>query len=497
MKENFVLAYDLGTSGVKGALVNPEGEVRETSAEEYPLLTPGPFRAEQDPEAYWQGVCRVTRQVLEKAGVSPNQILGIVFGTQWKGIIPVGRDGKVLHNSIIWLDARAADQAERLNREFGKNLFAAADYWPKLMWLKENCPECIIHADAILEANGFLKWKATGVCASDISNCFTRSCDPEMDRRYGDILHFMGLPRDLFPHLMFPQEKVGRLTAKAAGEMGLSAGVPVFGGNSDIQGIAVGSGCASVGDVHAYFGSSGWVGYTIPHTAEEIYIAPFEPDKDIYIYGMQAIGLSLNQTIRMLYGNELKQLGGSIYELVNCEAAQVPAGSGNVLATPWFYGERPPLFGENARGCFLNLGPEHDRRHMVRAMMEGVCLQLKMGSLNEEHRKGLLHPELLRVSGGGAASDLWMQILADVMEMPVCAVPQPRHAGAVGTAISALIGLGIYRDFRQAAGSVRTERRFEPDPENSAIYRKSFRAYEGLYASLEPLFSGMNTTERM
>ena len=154
MDQRYVLAYDLGTSGVKGALVNMQGEVIDTATADYLLYTPNPNWAEQDPEQYWQGVCEVTRQVLEHTGVAPDTVAGMAFGTQWKGIIPIDKDGKVLHNSIIWLDARAVDQAKRLNEKFGEGMFAASDYWPKLMWLRENRPECVENAEIILEDDG-------------------------------------------------------------------------------------------------------------------------------------------------------------------------------------------------------------------------------------------------------------------------------------------------------------------------------------------------------
>ena len=260
MDQRYVLAYDLGTSGVKGALVNMQGEVIDTATADYLLYTPQPNWAEQDPEQYWQGVCEVTRQVLKKAGAAPESVAGMAFGTQWKGIIPVDKDGKVLHNSIIWLDARAVDQAKRLNEKFGEGLFAASDYWPKLMWLQENEPECIENAQLILEANSFLKWKATGAGAIDISNCFVRSFDPKVEKLYEEILEFAGIPQEKFPGYVRAQDLVGHVTEKAAAELGLVPGIPVFGGNSDIQAIAVGAGCSDIGGVHMYFGSSGWVG---------------------------------------------------------------------------------------------------------------------------------------------------------------------------------------------------------------------------------------------
>ncbi len=492
MDGRYVLAYDFGTSGVKGALVDLQGEVIATVTVDYPLYTPHPGWAEQDPALYWQSVCAVTRQVLQGANVAPSCVAGMAFGTQWKGIIPVDAGGNVLHNSIIWLDARAADQARRLNERFGEGLFAASDYWPKLMWLRENHPDCIKKATWILDANSFLKWKATGVAAMDTGNCFVRSFDPVLDRLYADILAFADIPREKFPKRVWAEEQVGRVTEQAAAELGLVPGIPVFGGNNDIGAIAVGAGCADIGGVHMYFGSSGWIGYTVPHMSDELYISPFDCRRDVFLFAMQAIGLSFNWVVERLYGKESAALGSRVFAFVDEEVKEIPPGAEGVLATPWFYGERPPLFGVEARGNFLNLGPRHDRRHLARAMMEGVCYQLRLGAEYNSEKRGFPWPAAINVVGGGSCSDVWMQILADVMNTPIRVPAAPRHAGAVGTAYSALIGLGICSDYAEAARQVRIERTFLPIPAHVETYQRSFEAFRGIYHSLAPLFKAMN-----
>ena len=138
--KKYVLAYDLGTSGVKGALVTPEGDVAYTATVSYPLYTDDGGIAEQDPADYWRGVCSVTRAVLEKGKVSPHDVMGMALDTMWKGIIPVDDAGNVLHRSIIWLDSRSVEEARLLNKQFGEGTFTSADYWPKLFWLRRPRP---------------------------------------------------------------------------------------------------------------------------------------------------------------------------------------------------------------------------------------------------------------------------------------------------------------------------------------------------------------------
>lgn len=289
MKQKYVLAYDLGTSGVKGALVTLDGSVVATATANYPYQIPAQGWGEQNPEDYWRGVCTVTKEVLDRSGISPESIAGMAFGTLWKGIIPIDRDGNVLRSSILWLDSRAGDQARRLNEHFKEQLFSPSDYWPKLMWLRENEPDTVEKAEVILEVNSYLKWKATGNASMDISNCYVRSFDPEMDAFYAEVFEFMDFPREKFPPFTDAHEMVGHVTEEAARQMGLVPGIPVFGGNNDIQGVTVGAGCSAVGGVHIYFGSSGWTGFTVPHSAMSR-VSHIDKEREVWMASIRAVG---------------------------------------------------------------------------------------------------------------------------------------------------------------------------------------------------------------
>ena len=490
MSQRFVLAYDLGTSAVKSALVTMTGEVVAASTVAYPLLIPNTGWAEQVPEDYWKGVCEATRSVLEKAKVSPDCVAGMAFGTMWKGIIPIDAEGNVLHNSIIWLDARAGEQSRKLNEHFGVTSFSAGDYWSKLMWLRENHPEVVEKAVIILETNSYLKWKATGESAVDISNSYVRSFDPKLEQFYQDFLSFIDIPQEKFPRLVPAQELVGRVTESAAAELGLVPGIPVFAGNNDIQAVSVGSGCSEIGGVHVYFGSSGWVGYTIPHISNHLPSA-YAEDRDIVLAGMRAIGLSFNWVVKKLYAPEYESMGDDVFAFIDNEVADIAPGAEGVVGLPWFYGDHPPYPGTEARGCFINLGPNHDRRHMARSIMEGVCYHLKMRATKNNYK----WPEAFSAIGGGSCSDVWMQMLADVMNTPVRVPADTRHAGAIGTAYSALIGLGECSDYADAAQRIRFERTFNPRPEAVAVYEKNYAAFMQLATALKPVFTMLNTNE--
>ena len=478
MDNRFVVAYDLGTSGVKSALVSMSGEVLAVATASYPLYVEHEGWAEQDPELYWDRVCQVTKEVIAKSGLDPANAAGMAFSTMWKGIIPVDKDGKVLHNSIIWLDCRSVDQAARLNAHFGEGRFEPSDYWPKLLWLKDNKPEVLEQAEMVLEVNSFLKWKATGAAAVDISNNFIHSFDGELSSFYSDVMEFCGIDKWKFPGWVEATDPVGYVTEKAASELGLVPGIPVFGGCSDISAIAIGSGCSDLDRVHLYFGSSGWVGHCLDHGFSKLFNSPFDTKKDISIDSMQAIGLAFNWVVDLLYGHEHKEMGDGVYDLVNEEIAQIPPCSDGVIATPWFFGERPPKLSERSRGSFMNLAATHDRRHMARAILEGVCYTLKMRSLHRQELEGTpWPPAVLNAVGGGSLSNPWMQMLADIMNVPVCVPFSTRHAGAVGTAYCVFVGLGVCKNLNEVAETMRIERRFEPRSEAVKAYEAGFAAF--------------------
>ncbi len=341
------------------------------------------------------------------------------------------------------------------------------------------------------EVNSFLKWKATGAVATDIGNAYVKSFDPELDAFYAEVMDVIGLPREKFPKVVRCDEFVAETDEKGAEELGLVPGIPVFGGDTDLIAIAVGSGCGAIGDVHMYFGSSGGVGYTAPHGPEKDR-APFDYERDISIYGLQAIGLSLNWAVRTFWAKEFEELGDGVYDLINEELKEIPAGSLGVMSSPWFYAERKPLYDYDARGVFVNLGPQHDRRHMTKAVMESVCYALKAAMEVQQGMLGYETPNVINVCGGGACSDIWMQALADVMQIRIRVPYSPRHAGAVGTAYCALVGLGICKDYTDVNERVKIERTFDPIPENVKVYEKMYPVYRNLYGMLQPLFSALN-----
>lgn len=494
MGKDIVAAYDMGTGGVKIALIDKDFKLYGIATADYPLYTPQPDWAEQDPEDYWNAVCDVTRKVMRESGISADEIIGMSFSTQWKGIIPMDKDGKVLHRNIAWLDGRAGKQAEKLNEQLGTR-YCDKDYFAKLLWFKENCPELYDRADCIHEVNSYLKFKITGEKSSDLSNHFLRSHNADIQKEAERFLDCAGIDINKFPPLVDSRDCVGRVTREASLQLGLSEGTPVFGGSGDIPAIAVGSGCTGSGKCHIYLGSSGWIGISLPEgsKARADLRSAFTRDQSLWLYAIQSACMSFNWAVRQMYRAEMEQMGEDFYPYINSELDRVPAGSLNLLATPWLHGELPPL-SEHAKMVFLNISGVHERSHMVNAVMESLCYTLKRKMESLKRNIGIA-PDRIRVAGGGASFAHWMQILADVLEIPVDVPYNPRHAGAFGIASTAFVGLGLHNSYEEAAKRVKIEHTYLPRSENQAVYHKLYDVFCLLYPTLKDTFDALNSID--
>jgi xylulokinase len=491
MENSYVLSYDVGTGSVKTVIVDFKGNVVSVANAGYALLTPQAGWAEQEPAAYWDAVCSSTKQALAQAGISAEKIKGVAFGTQWKGIIPLDANDNVLYNCIIWLDSRAGKQAEQLNKKMNSNMFVGSDYWPKVMWVKEELPEIYKKTDCFLEINAFLKFKATGRKAVDQTNNFIYTTDKELQSFYDNIMAAAELDSGKFPPLVKTTEKVGEISKKAAREMGLVEGIPVFGGCGDIPAITIGSGCLGDGDTHVYLGSSGWMG-TIARrgtTADDVYLSIAE-GRDVRLDGLRSAGMSFNWAIDQFYHAEKEELKADIYKFVNEQIKDIPAGSLNMVATPWFHGTFPPL-PPTARTVFFNITGLHDRRHIVNAVLEGICYQVRWMKEIYQKKFGKAIKSVCIV-GGCASSDHWMQMMADVLQIPVEVPANPSHAGAMGTAYCAFIGLGIYGDFEDAKQKIKPSKTFLPQNENYKIYDALYTIFKEISPALENMFNSIN-----
>jgi xylulokinase len=429
----------------------------------------------------------------------------MVFSTQMLGIVPMGQEGDPLRTAIIWLDGRAAEQAERIMRKFlGRRIFAAVagaeisgkDAIAKLLWLKENEPEIYEKMSCFLDVNGYLTYRATGQmvfewsCASGFVGYQEKKTWPRL------LIQYMGLDIEKFPPWVRSIGQVGGLTAEAARECGLLEGTPVMGGSGDAPGAAVGSGAVCEGDGHIYLGTSGWVGVVTEKSPTGRHgvatIQSSDPGKALLFAEMETAGACLKWIADQFYRHEQADPNiSNVYALMDEDVERIPPGSDYLICTPWMYGERCPVSDTWVRSTFFNLSADHSREHLLRAVYEGVAYNLRWIIEIVEQHFGFPLPAL-RVIGGGARGTPWMQIIADVTGRRMETIANPQEAGAVGTALTAAVGLGLYPDFEGLKKVIRVEREVEPQAHNAEVYDTLYQAYRRIYGCLRELYQDVN-----
>ena len=502
-EKKYILAHDMGTSSDKAVLVDYKGNIISTAVEPYPTYYPEPAWVEQDPEEYYHAVAASSRAIIEKTGIDPSSVKGIVFSTQAQGVIPVDKEGRVLYNNITWVDGRAEKQAQKLMKKLGgKGIFTLVagtpvmgkDCIPKILWLKEERKDIYKKTYKILDVNGYLKFRLTGKMVTELSGASSYGLDLKKKEWLG-VMKLAGVNMRKLPPLVRSTDIIGGLTAEAAADMGLMEGTPVLGGCDDVQAAAVGSGMCDDGDVHIYLGTSAWVAAAsrthdkFIHGAAAIQSADHEMN---LIAGItESAGANIQWIQEQFFSEEKKEYGDKIFDHMDEAIRKIPPGSDHLICTPWMLGERCPVSSTTTRATLFNISMEHTREHLMRAVYEGIAYNLRWILENYEADYGFACDNF-RIIGGGALDDVWMHIIADVTGKRFDVVKDPRNAGAVGAAIVALIGLGELPGFSAAKDFVQIERSYEPDPGNREIYDELFERYKDIYNSLKDVYIKAN-----
>lgn len=501
----YFLAYDVGTSSVKAILVDIAGEICASAIEEYPLFTPHQGWVEQAPEDYWTAICKATKTMTKSAGVALENIQGLAFTTQAMGVIPVSKEGKVLYRNITWVDGRAEDQAVQTMRRFGgKAIFKAIvgveitgkDVIPKLIWLKEKHPEIWEKTHKVLDVNGYLKYKCTDKMVAEWSG----ACSYAFDVKKKDWEHLFfklaGIGNEKLPELVRSTDLVGGLTTQAAQEMGLLPGTAVYGGCDDTQSAAVGTTAIGEGEAHIYTGTSAWVGVTTAKALKfkngAFCLQSADPNQNLLVGITESAGANTEWLLSTFFTHEKANMSpNALFELLENEVKNTPAGADFLLMTPWFLGERCPVSTTTTRSTIFNLTHQHTRGHIARAHFEGIALNLRWSLSNFERDYGF-KIESLKITGGGSYNKTWMQIMADVLGRKVITTSQPKNAGALGAAMVAMVGNGVFKDFSQIHQLIKTVDTYSPNPANKAIYDTLFESYQSLYHQLNQPFERIN-----
>ena len=501
----YILSFDVGTSTLKAILVDKEGHVIASATESYQVNYPREGFVEEDPMDWWKAIVSATRGIMKESGVSAKEVKGMVFATQAVGVIPIGEDGSVLHPAIIWLDSRAEEEADEIVEMMGGpevcealmgTTFSGKDSLPKVRWLMKNEPEMFAKMQCFLDVNGFLIYHATGELVYDIASASCLGYDKDSGTIIGDLISLSGYDVEKFPRIVKSFDCVGNLRAAAAEELGLTTSTQVFGGTNDMQSTAIGSGMTGNNEAHFCLGTSGWIVALTDRnqvlTNGGACIMSADPEKYLWFYSTETACATFNWFIDNFYNAEKRDPDNPcIYDVTDKEAMAIPPGADHLIFNPWLSGERCPISDVYVRGGFLNIGLSHTRGHMLRAVMEAICYNLRWAC--ESLEKDLGHKiETVRILGGGSKSKVWLQMFADIFGRKVEVVENSQIAGAIGGAFLAAKGLGMYSSFEDAKQWAKIGCIFEPDFENTKVYEAMYQTFQESYMSLKDFYIKAN-----
>ena len=484
-----LLGIDLGTSGVKVLAIDEKGKTLASTSVSYPLVQPRDGWSEQNPHDWWQGTITAIQKILDHPAVRPDTVIALSLSGQMHGSVFLDSDNKIIRNPLLWNDTRTFEECRYITEQIGEenllnyvgNPALEGFTLPKVLWLKRNEPDNYKKLSTLMLPKDYILFRLTGrICTEysdaagtlllDVKNrCWSQKVCDSLDINYR-----------MLPELIQSTDIVGQVTTLASEETGLPEQVKVVAGGADNACSAVGNGIVEEGLMLASIGTSGVV---LAHTNNMHY----DPQGRIhsfnhaipncwYLMGvMLSAGMSMSWLKNKLIGRD--------YNYINEEASQVKPGSEGVIFLPYLFGERTPHRDPKARGVYFGISGMHTQRHLIRAVFEGVAFGLK-DSVNLI--KGLgVKPDQIRVTGGGAKSDLWRQILADILNAEVIKI-QADEGPAFGAALLAGVGAGVYKNIKTAVEeTVILGELCTPNPDNNERYEEIYTLFSSLYQSLK------------
>jgi len=524
-----VITYDVGTTGIKTCIFEISDSIKllASAMEGYKLYIGEHGEAEQDPHELWNAMCNTTKKVIQESNIPSESIEGISFCSQMQGLILVDKNGEPVRAAMSYMDQRA-------NRELkegiahglmisGINVFkllksvrvtgavAASVKDPvwKYKWVERNEPGNFKRVYKWLDIKEYLILKCTDRFVMTKDSAFgTLLYDVRKNCFSGEICKMYGVRMEHLPEIVNSTDMVGCLTKKAAEQLNLKEGTPVFGGGGDASLIGVGAGAVGEGSTHIYFGTSGWVSTVVKKRILDIssMIASIVGADDSYYHyfaELETAGKCLewvkdhlaldeiNIYLKKINVTEsLEAIYKNLYDYMLNEIRNVPAGSRGVIFTPWLHGNRCPFEDPNARGMFFNISLETGKRDLIHAVVEGVCYHLRWQL--EAQRKKVKTSDPIRFVGGGALAPVTCQILSDILGCTVETVDSPQNVGAVGAAVIVAVGLGVLDKIEDARKIIKCKEVYYPNPSTKVVHDRNFEIFKSLYRNNKNLFGIMN-----
>jgi len=524
-EEKYILAIDLGTSAAKVALISIHGEVIGWEAEPIPLQVLPKGGAEQDPENWWEAIMRTSKRLLGRGLVPTEDVVAACAVTPGAGTVPVDQEGNCLMNAMIWLDSRGAELAKKKLRGLicveGYNLFklfhwlricggapspSGKDLVGHVLYIKHAFPEIYKRTHMFLDQLDYINYRLTG---NFVATCDTKGIswvldirDPENVAYYEGMLREWGIERDKLPEIKRCIDVIGNIKPEVADALGLCKDVQVVAGAFDLPAAAVGSGAVEDYTAHLSIATSSFMTVHVPFKKVDIFHAMASlpcaiPNRYLLLAEQEGAGVNLTflRDNILFHQDALLDMDSpeDYFQAINQIAEEAPPGSNGLIYTPWIHGERSPIEDPWVRSTIFNLSLNNTRGDLARAILEGVAFNTRwiLSPVEKFCRRKM---EAINVVGGGANSNLWCQILADVLDRTIRQVKDPIQAAARGAAFIASVGLG-YIQFSQIPNLVKIENEYHPDPKNRALYDKIFPEFVNLYKCNRDIYRRLNSTE--
>ena len=543
----YVLAYDIGTTGVKTCIFEIDKTIKliDATSEGYGLYIMPDGGAEQDGDEWWNAMAKSTKELLlrpaiTEAGITASDIAGISFCSQMQGMVLVDKDGNAVRRPMSYMDQRAKEEIKE-GIAYGTQIAGAnikklipslqitgavsssvKDPMWKFKWVEKHEPEIFAKAKYWLDVKDYLTGRCTGQFKATQDSAFATLLYDTRKGKEGwseTLCKMFDIKMELLPPIIKSTDIVGGLSAKAAAELGLVPDIPVFGGGGDSSLIGVGAGCVKVGDTHIYSGTSGWVitvtdKQTVDVNAMIAAIVGAVDGKFNYFAEMETAGKAIEWALKKIVFDEVgyysegaeaasasvsegtsdgtsvgaadKLKTGDAFAFMTDAINDVPAGSNGVIFTPWLHGNRCPFEDPDSTGMYFGLNLETTKAEIFKATVEGVFYHLRW--MLECQAAKVRTSDSVRFVGGSALSPAFCQMLADITGRKIETVASPQNVGSVGAAAVTAVGLGLIGSIEDVAAFIPAEHIYTPDMQVHAQYERYFETFKKIYKSNKKLY---------
>jgi xylulokinase len=522
MTEKLILAVDHGTSGMKVALITVSGQVLGWESEPVRLIITPDGGAEQSPEEWWVAFLSAAGRLVKRMPDAGRSISAICCSTQGEGTVPVDEAGNALSNAILWMDMRGAPH---LRKQLGGGIeidganilkvlkfvrltggmpsMTGKDPAGHMLFIRNTQPELYARTHKFLNVLDYLNLRLTGEFTatfdSIVTSWVTDNRRPDAVTYDNGLISMLGLDSAKLPRIVSCPSVIGTLKKDVADTLGLSPDVKVVAGAIDNTAAAIGAGAVNDFDLHLYIGTSSWMAAHVPFKKTDILSSmasiPCAVPGKYLLTALQATAggnLTFLRDNILYHKDELLQEAAvpDIFKFLDQMAARVPAGSNGVMYTPWIWGERAPVDDKTVRAGLYNLSLHNTRQDIIRAFLEGIAFNTRWLLKPVERFLGR-KTQHINIVGGGAQSDVWCQIFADVMNVEIKQVKDPIYANARGAAWIAAVGLGEI-SFADVPGLVEFKAVYTPQSANRALYDAKFDTFKQIYRQMKPIYAHLN-----